>query len=164
MTEDRMALIELLQKSEDGDFLRSVAEGLLQMLMEADVEGLIGAARHQRSAERLNYRNGYRDRTFETRLGPLSLRIRSCVRARIFRPFWSRAKSPRRHWWRLSRRPGLAACRPAGSMIWCKQWACPASRRARFPSCARTSTSGSRPFWSDRSRANGRICGLTRPA
>ena len=75
MTDDRMALIELLQKSEDGDFLRSVAEAVLQLLMEADVEGLIGAARHERSAERLNYRNGYRDRTFETRLGPLSLRL-----------------------------------------------------------------------------------------
>src|ERR687884_1466986 len=75
MTEERMALVELLQKSGDSDFLRSVAEAVLQILMEADVEGLIGASRHERSAERLNYRNGYRDRTFETRLGPLSLRI-----------------------------------------------------------------------------------------
>src|SRR3954469_13474640 len=75
MTEDRMALVELLQKSGDGDFLRSVAEAVLQILMETDVEGLIGAGRHERSAERLNYRNGYRDRIFETRLGPLSLRI-----------------------------------------------------------------------------------------
>ena len=62
MTEERMALIELLQKSEDADFLRAVAEGVLQMLMEADVEGLIGAGRHERSADRLNYRNGYRER------------------------------------------------------------------------------------------------------
>ena len=54
MTEERMALIELLQKSEDSDFLRSVAEAVLQLLMEADVEGLIGATRHERSAERLN--------------------------------------------------------------------------------------------------------------
>ena len=45
MTDERMASIELLQKSEDGDFLRSVAEAVLQLLMEADVEGLIGAAR-----------------------------------------------------------------------------------------------------------------------
>ncbi len=41
MTEERMALAELLQKSGDGDFLRSVAEAVLQILMEADVEGLI---------------------------------------------------------------------------------------------------------------------------
>ena len=70
MTEDRMALIDLLQKSGDGDFLRSAAKAVLQILMEADVEGLIGAGRHERCAERLDYRNGYRDRTFETRLGP----------------------------------------------------------------------------------------------
>src|SRR4051794_32700828 len=39
------------------------------ILMEADVEGLIGAGRHERSVERLNYRNGYRDRSLDTRLG-----------------------------------------------------------------------------------------------
>ena len=72
MTEDRMPLAELLQKAGDGDFLRAVAEAVLQMLMEADVEGLIGAGRHERSAERLNYRNGYRDRTLDTRLGSLA--------------------------------------------------------------------------------------------
>jgi len=46
MTDDRMALVDLLQKSGDGDFLRAVAEAVLQILMEADVEGLIGAGRH----------------------------------------------------------------------------------------------------------------------
>ena len=61
MTEERMALAELLQKSSDGDFLRSVAEAVLQILMEADVEGLIGAGRHERTGDRLHYRNGYRD-------------------------------------------------------------------------------------------------------
>src|ERR671927_509843 len=87
MTDDRMALVELLQKSGDGDFLRSVAEAVLQILMEADVEGLIGAGRHERSAERLNYRNGYRDRTFDTRLGPLSLRIPKLRQGSYFPPF-----------------------------------------------------------------------------
>ena len=75
MTDDRMALAELLQKSGDGDFLRAVAEAVLQILMEADVEELIGAGRHERSADRLNYRNGYRDRSLDTRLGALQLRM-----------------------------------------------------------------------------------------
>jgi putative transposase len=75
MTEDRLPLAELLQKAGDGDFLRSVAEAVLQLLMEADVEGLIGAGRHERSAERLNYRNGFRDRALDTRLGTLQLRV-----------------------------------------------------------------------------------------
>jgi transposase-like protein len=52
-----------------------VAEAVLQLLMEADVEGLIGAARHERTAERQTYRNGYRERALDTRLGTLQLRI-----------------------------------------------------------------------------------------
>src|SRR5579863_7403076 len=87
MTEDRMALVELLQKSGDSDFLRAVAEAVLQILMEADVEGLIGAGRHERSAERLNYRNGYRDRSLETRLVTLSLRIPKLRQGSYFPPF-----------------------------------------------------------------------------
>ena len=59
MTEDRLPLNELLQKAGDGDFLRAVAESVPQLLMEADVEGLIGAGRHERAADRLNWRNGY---------------------------------------------------------------------------------------------------------
>ena len=33
MTDDRMALVDLLQKSGDADFLRAVAEAVLQVLM-----------------------------------------------------------------------------------------------------------------------------------
>ena len=87
MTDDRMALVELLQKSGDGDFLRSVAEAVLQILMEADVEGLIGAGRHERTAERLNYRNGYRERSLDTRLGSLQLRIPKLRQGSYFPPF-----------------------------------------------------------------------------
>ena len=75
MTEERRPLAELLAKSGDGDFLRGVAEAVVQLLMETDVEGLIGAGRHERSGERTTYRNGYRDRTLDTRLGALQLRI-----------------------------------------------------------------------------------------
>ena len=48
MTEDRLPLAELLAKAGDGDFLRSVAEAVVQLLMETDVEGMIGAGRHER--------------------------------------------------------------------------------------------------------------------
>jgi putative transposase len=87
MTEDRLPLAELLQKAGEGDFLRSVAEAVLQLLMEADAEGLIGAGRHERSTERLNYRNGYRDRGLDTRLGPLQLRIPKLRQGSYFPPF-----------------------------------------------------------------------------
>jgi putative transposase len=87
MTNDSLPLAELLQKAGDGDFLRAVAETVLQILMESDVEGLIGAGRHERSPERLNYRNGYRDRTLDTRLGQLQLRIPKLRQGSYFPPF-----------------------------------------------------------------------------
>ncbi len=87
MTEENITLAELLQKSGEGDFLRTVAEAVLQLLMEADVEGLIGAGRHERSAERLTYRNGYRDRRLDTRLGSLQLRIPKLRQGSYFPPF-----------------------------------------------------------------------------
>jgi len=94
MTDDRMALVDLLQKSGDGDFLRAVAEAVLQILMEADVEGVIGAGRHERSADRLNYRNGYRERSqcgHAPRLAAADLTSRrSSSRARLPRRRWSR--------------------------------------------------------------------------
>src|SRR5512147_1532981 len=62
-------------EGDDGNFLRALAETVLQIIMDADVEALIGAGRHERSDGRLTYRNGYRDRTRETRLGGLTLRI-----------------------------------------------------------------------------------------
>jgi putative transposase len=87
MTEERLPLAELLAKSGDPDFLRGVAEAVLQLLMEADVEGQIGAGRHERSAERLTWRNGYRDRSFDTRLGTLQLRIPKLRQGSYFPPF-----------------------------------------------------------------------------
>ena len=75
MTEERLVLAELLEKAGDRDFLRAVAEAVLPLLMETDVEGLIGAGRYERSGERTTWRNGYRDRSRDTRLGSLQLRI-----------------------------------------------------------------------------------------
>src|SRR5487761_1540712 len=87
MTEDRLPLADLLAKAGDGDFLRSVAEAVVQLLMETDVDGLIGAGRHERTVDRSTYRNGYRDRTLDTRLGSLQLRIPKLRQGSYFPPF-----------------------------------------------------------------------------
>lgn len=71
----------------DADFLRSAAEAVVQLIMEADVEGQIGAGRHERTGDRLTYRNGLRDRTLDTRLGSLALRIPKLRQASYFPPF-----------------------------------------------------------------------------
>ena len=87
MTEETLPLAELLAKAGDGDFLRAVAEAVVQMLMETDVEGVIGAGRHERTGERTTYRNGYRDRSLDTRLGSLQLRIPKLRQGSYFPPF-----------------------------------------------------------------------------
>ena len=87
MTEERLALSELLEKAGDGDFLRSVAEAVLQLLMETDVDGLIGAGRYERSGERTTWRNGHRDQVLDTRLGSLQLRIPKLRQGSYFPPF-----------------------------------------------------------------------------
>src|SRR6201991_3557818 len=87
MTEERLVLAELLEKAGEGDFLRAVAEAVLQLLMETDVEGLIGAGRYERSGERTTWRNGHRDRTLDTRLGALQLRIPKLRQGSYFPPF-----------------------------------------------------------------------------
>src|SRR6201990_1486161 len=70
-----MTLRTLLEKSSDTDLLREMIGFTAQRLMELEVEGLTGAAHGERSADRINQRNGYRDRSWETRAGTVELRI-----------------------------------------------------------------------------------------
>ena len=95
MTDERMALAELLQKSGDGDFLRPVAEAVLQILMEADVEGLIGAGRHERTGERLNYRNGYHARATSPTPKKRSARGKSAASPNTYRKGATRRRPKR---------------------------------------------------------------------
>src|SRR3989440_1442155 len=93
MTEERLVLAELLERAGEGDFRRRGAEAVVQLLMETDVEGLTGAGRYERSGERTTWRNGYRDRTLDTRLGSLQLRIPKLRQGSYFPPFLEARKS-----------------------------------------------------------------------
>jgi putative transposase len=75
MTDEMMTLRTLLEKSSDAELLREMIGFTAQRLMELEVEGLTGAGHGERSPERVNQRNGYRDRTWETRAGTVELRI-----------------------------------------------------------------------------------------
>jgi hypothetical protein len=55
MTDTNMPLIEPLQTQSDDDFLRAVAEAVLELLMEHDVEGLVGVGRYERGDGRLTW-------------------------------------------------------------------------------------------------------------
>ena len=75
MTNDRMALQALLEKTPDADYLREMIGFAAQRLMELDIERRTGAAHGERSADRLAQRNGYRERDWQTRAGRVELRI-----------------------------------------------------------------------------------------
>lgn len=75
MTEPRMTLIEAAQQVGDQDLLRQLAEVALAKLMDFEVEGRVGAAKGEHAPERQTYRNGYRERELNTRLGTLELKI-----------------------------------------------------------------------------------------
>jgi len=74
----RMSLLDLIHKSEvkgDSDFLREGLKVLAQAVMELEVSAKAGADRFERSEDRKTYRNGYRPRQWDTRVGSVDLRI-----------------------------------------------------------------------------------------
>ena len=90
------ALAPLLDGSTAGELIPELVRHGLQQLIELEVAAVLGADRHERSEERLGYRNGYRPRLLTTQVGDLSLAIPK-LRQGSFFPDWL---EPRR---RLSR-------------------------------------------------------------
>jgi putative transposase len=75
MTNPTMALADLAEKGADIDVLRQMVQFMAQRLMELDVDGRCGPGYDEKSPERLNSRNGYRDSTWDTRTGAVELEI-----------------------------------------------------------------------------------------
>jgi putative transposase len=77
MAEERMAVPDALRKGEEpgGDPLREIVRWAVQELMEAELSAQIGAARYERTDERITQRNGYRPRTWDTRVGSIELQV-----------------------------------------------------------------------------------------
>jgi putative transposase len=74
-TKTNMALAELTEKGADADLLREMIQFVAQRMMDRDTESLCAAAYGERSPERANSRNGYRERLWETRAGSVDLKI-----------------------------------------------------------------------------------------
>jgi len=75
MTDTRMDLQGLIEKSADADLLREMIGFAAERLMELEVASLTGAAWGVKDPARLASRNGYRDRDWATRAGMVALRI-----------------------------------------------------------------------------------------
>src|SRR5579884_4105270 len=71
----------------DTDRLREMLSTFASMLMNAEVDALCGAEYGERTPERTNSRNGYRERTWDTRAGTIELAIPK-LRAGTYFPDW----------------------------------------------------------------------------
>jgi putative transposase len=87
MTDDRMALIELIEKGADADLVRELLAFAADRLMALEVEERTGAPVGARSADRMNHRNGYRERAWETRAGRIDLAIPKLRKGSYFPSF-----------------------------------------------------------------------------
>jgi len=90
VTEPSLPLPIALRKTlEDSspDLLRSLLQAVVEQLMSAEADTRCGAGYGERSAERVNARNGYRVRPWETRLGEIDLAIPKLRKGSYF-PEW----------------------------------------------------------------------------
>src|SRR6476469_501237 len=87
MTDEMINLRGLLEKSPDADLLREMIGFAAERLMDMEVSGLTGAAYDEKNPGRLVQRNGYRERTWETRAGSVELRIPKLRKGSYF-PFF----------------------------------------------------------------------------
>ena len=171
MTDEMMSLRTLLEKSSDAELLREMVGFAAQRLMELEVEGLTGAAHGERSPDRINHRNGYRDRVWETRAGAVELRIPKLRRSSYFPGFLE----PRRMAEKalaaviqeayiqcVSTRSVDELVKALGMTGISKSQSLP-RRKPGSAGCVPRSTARSLPSSTGPSRANGPMSGWTRP-
>ena len=87
MTDERMALLELIEKDADVDLVREMLAFAADRLMEMEIEAATGAAKGARSMLRTAQRNGYRERGWETRAGRIDLAIPKLRKGSYFPSF-----------------------------------------------------------------------------
>ncbi len=78
MVEHTMDVTDWLRKQlEDAhpDLLRTMVKEMAEALMSADADAVCGAGYGERSPERVNRRNGYRERDWDTRVGSIELAV-----------------------------------------------------------------------------------------
>jgi transposase-like protein len=71
----------------DGDMTRAMLKTFVDALMSAEATAMCGAGFGERSDERVNWRNGYRDRDWDTRTGTVELAIPKLRQGSYF-PDW----------------------------------------------------------------------------
>jgi putative transposase len=171
MTDEMMSLRALVEKSADADLLREMVGFAAQRLMELEVESLTGAGHGERSADRMNQRNGYRDRDWQTRAGTVELRIPKLRRGSYFPGFLEPRRMAEKaltaviqeaYIQGVSTRSVDDLVQAMGMTGISKSQSLPPRKRGSV-GCAARSTIGSTPSWLARWRATGRMSGWMPP-
>jgi transposase-like protein len=134
---DLSAFVGKLLEEQDGDVLR---EGS-QALMETEVTGLIGAERHGRTGDRATYRNGYRTRTWDTRVGTIELAIPKLREGTYFPSLPQPRRRAEHALLAVIQEAWLHGCRRGRSTISSRRWASTGSPSPRCHGSAASSTS-----------------------
>ena len=90
MALDSFDALDWLRKQleqDNPDWVREMVKTFADRLMSAEADALCGAGYGERSAERVNARNGYRHRDFDTRAGTIDLAIPK-LREASYYPGW----------------------------------------------------------------------------
>jgi len=84
---DALAWLRKQLETGDNDLLREMVRSFAEGLMGAEADVVCGAPYREASPERINRRNGYRTRRWDTRVGSIDLRIPK-LRAGSYFPEW----------------------------------------------------------------------------
>lgn len=90
MVKDRVGSLPWLRKrveDADTDLLREMVKSMVETLMAAEADAVCGAPYRRPSADRVNHRNGYRERRWDTRVGTIDLGIPRLRKGSYF-PEW----------------------------------------------------------------------------
>lgn len=87
MTDAKMALLELVEQEADADLVREMLAFAAGRMMDLEIEAKTGAVAGTRSPDRLNHRNGYRERAWDTRAGRIELAIPKLRKGSYFPSF-----------------------------------------------------------------------------
>ncbi len=84
---DALAALGKQLQTDGGDLMRQMVQEFAEKLMSSEVDAMCGAGFGERSDERVNQRNGYREREWDTRAGTIALRIPK-IRQGSYFPEW----------------------------------------------------------------------------
>jgi putative transposase len=87
MTDTKMALLQLVEQEADADLVREMLAFAAERMMELEIEAKTGVPAGARSGDRVNHRNGYRERAWDTRAGRIDLAIPKLRKGSYFPSF-----------------------------------------------------------------------------